>query len=97
MTQRMAGRRPEDAGASHGKLHRPLKAILYLVMAANGAAARVDRSLGSGQPVLPAPFLIGKAIFSVQRVRHLDGAEAFCQVMNVSQPNLRDVHLQRLY
>ena len=57
---------------------------------------RVQADLRAREHPLPAPFAVGVWILPLQRVRHIDPAEAVRQIMLVPLAHVFQMHRQRL-
>ena len=76
--------------------HRPLQALLVQVVSALLAAAGVNRTARRREHILPAPFLGGVRILSIQGIRQIHLAKALLQIMLVEHLDLLQMRPQKL-
>src|SRR3989304_3490734 len=85
-----------DACGADGVLDRALQHGLVKMVPSYNAGARVNRSFGGGERILPGPFPLGVRILARQRVGQVNGSVAFFQVALMEKLDSRQVFVKRL-
>jgi hypothetical protein len=76
MSKGMRGSRLGYSSSLGRRFDCSLQQALMHMVAAHDAGARVDRDVGGGEHVLPAPFAGGIGVFAFERVGEPDAAQA---------------------
>jgi hypothetical protein len=84
----MAARRLGQAYLSQGLFDSPLQHRFMQMMLSVFTGPRIQADLQSREQPLPAPCTVGMWILPLQRIRHIDSAEALCHVVLVQLAHL---------
>jgi hypothetical protein len=95
VAQRVTACRLGDAGLSYRFLHRTLEGLFIDMVATFLTRARVQRTLGGREHILPAPFASRSRILPRQGKGQIDLAEPFPEVLLIQSLHLFQVGFER--